>query len=156
MILYFMRHGKAEDPSHYDDDALRPLTEKGTKKVIRVAHKLKQLGVSPTVIYASPRVRAQQTAQAVASVLGRTVTTSELVNFGFRIDHVKKLVIGYPLDAQILFVGHNDSISDTVTALCGARVSLEVGAVASIATLPPMLENSQLLWLFTSDIAKDD
>jgi len=149
-----MRHGKALDASLMDDDAARPLTEKGIKKVQRIAEVLKNMDISPNVIFASPRVRAQQTAYHVAQVLSTPITTTEAVNFGFSVSQVKMLIQSYPMDAEVMFVGHNDSMSDVVTALTGANVSLEVGMVAGVSTLSPLLEHNRLVWLFGYEIAK--
>jgi len=68
MKLYLVRHGIAED-AVYEDDSLRPLTEKGRDKVKRIAQTLKKLGIEPDLIVSSPFVRASQTASIFAKVL---------------------------------------------------------------------------------------
>jgi phosphohistidine phosphatase len=154
MMLYFVRHGKALDASLMDDDASRPLTEKGIKRIQRMGRVLARMDIHPHALFASPRVRAQQTAQYLAEALGVSVTTREEVNFGFSVAHVRALTAPYPYDAELMFVGHNDSISHVVTELTGANVSLEVGMIAAVATLAPTLQHSRLVWMFGNDVAK--
>lgn len=153
MKLYFVRHGKAE--AFADSDFDRQLTEKGAKNVGRVANMLKSLGVNLHTLYASPRVRAQQTANILAQALDKPIITHEAVNFDFSILHLPALLAGIPDDAQVMFVGHNPSMSEVVEAVTGARVDLPVGAVACAELLSPLMpERGQLAWLLTTDIAK--
>ncbi len=153
MRLYFMRHGKAEPTAASDFE--RALTEKGAKGVQRVANVLRKLGVSPAAIYASPRLRAQQTAQIVAQTLQKPIITHEAVNFDFSVAYLPDLLQGMPDTAEVLFVGHNPSMSEVVGAVTGARVDLAVGAVACADVLDVrLLERGQLCWLLTPDLAK--
>jgi phosphohistidine phosphatase len=67
MYLYLIRHGIASDrdPTASDsipNDELRSLTKTGRKKVVRVAEKLVNFGLTFDLIITSPLVRAQQTA----------------------------------------------------------------------------------------------
>ncbi len=149
MKLYFMRHGKAVDASLMDNDFDRPLTDKGAKRVRRIAHVLMSMGVRPEVIYASPRVRAQQTALIVAEALGRKVTTRDEVNFEFQAEHVERMIHGFGNDAELMFVGHNPSMSDVVRRVTGANVNMEVGAVACASVTPYNIYDGELAWYIT-------
>ncbi|MGY2239168.1 phosphohistidine phosphatase SixA [Pseudomonas gingeri] len=66
MKLWVLRHGEAEPQVR--SDAERNLTAHGRKEVLRSAAHL--IGQPLTAIYASPYVRAQQTAQLVREALG--------------------------------------------------------------------------------------
>ncbi len=63
MELYFIRHGIAEDTSEYEDDRMRPLTDKGRIKTEKVAQRLVQLEIKFDLILTSPLIRAKQTAK---------------------------------------------------------------------------------------------
>ena len=76
MLLYLVRHGIAvsrTDPTS-PADAVRPLTPKGVEKATEVAHGLAELRVRPSVLITSPLLRAVQTAEIFAEVLGFPVT----------------------------------------------------------------------------------
>ncbi|MEB3291863.1 MAG: phosphohistidine phosphatase SixA, partial [Synechococcales bacterium] len=61
--IYFVRHGLAGQLGDYPDDALRPLTEEGSKKTHKIAQRLKELDLHADLILTSPYQRAQQTAE---------------------------------------------------------------------------------------------
>ncbi len=65
MKLWVLRHGEAQ--GHAARDSLRELTEHGREQVLRSAAHL--LGESSVTVYASPYVRAQQTAGIVHEAL---------------------------------------------------------------------------------------
>jgi len=65
--IFLLRHGEAY-PEEVNPE--RPLTERGKKDTEKVAKALKNFGVKPEVIYTSPKLRAKQTAEIVASTLG--------------------------------------------------------------------------------------
>ncbi|CAH0315174.1 phosphohistidine phosphatase SixA [Pseudomonas brassicacearum] len=67
MKLWVLRHGEAE-PHGVRPDPERALTAHGREEVLRSAAQL--IGQPLTAIYASPYLRAQQTAQLVREALG--------------------------------------------------------------------------------------
>lgn len=67
MRLWVLRHGEAE-PYGARPDPERALTAHGREEVLRSAAQL--IGQPLTAIYASPYLRAQQTAQLVREALG--------------------------------------------------------------------------------------
>ncbi len=68
MKLWILRHGEAQ--GHAARDSLRELTDYGREEVLRSAAHL--LGQPVAALYASPYVRAQQTAGIVHEALGLT------------------------------------------------------------------------------------
>ncbi len=149
MKLYFMRHGKAADAALYEDDFERPLTDKGAKRVRRMSQWLARMGVNPAAIYASPRVRAQQTAVILAEALGKSVITREEVNFDFSLAHVQAMVQGFSLDAELIFVGHNPSMSEVVQQITGANLNMEVGSIVCAQVMPHAIHQGELAWYLT-------
>ena len=66
MNLYILRHGIAADRGFdYPDDDLRPLTDKGIRRMRREAKGMDAMGVAPDLIISSTLVRAIQTAEIV-------------------------------------------------------------------------------------------
>jgi phosphohistidine phosphatase len=72
MLLLLVRHADAgeRDPAQWPDDARRPLTEKGRKVHAKVARALRDAGVVPEAVLASPWLRAAQTAEILVQGLG--------------------------------------------------------------------------------------
>jgi phosphohistidine phosphatase len=146
MRLYLVRHGKAEDPS--GDDHERQLTPDGAARVETEARVIARLGIQPDRIYSSPRVRARQTAAIIARALNSDIVIDEAVNFDFDVQAVQALINGLPVGSEVMFVGHNPSMEQTIFALTGARVEMKVGSLAriDIQIFSPELLGT-LIWL---------
>ena len=67
MYLYLIQHGEAKSES---EDPNRSLTERGRTETLRVANKARKLGVNPYKILHSEKLRARQTAEIMADILG--------------------------------------------------------------------------------------
>ena len=70
MQLYFLRHAIAHDADENTSDEQRALTDKGIAHTRHTARLIKALGVKPNRLYSSPLVRARETANIVAQLLG--------------------------------------------------------------------------------------
>ena len=120
MLLLLMRHGIAEDISADGSDAKRRLTQKGEREVREMARLLKKLGLVPTHVVASPRVRAHDTATIAAEIVGggKLITLESLNCDGtwpeFVAD-VRKLTKGEK-NAVVLAAGHEPNCGQFVTA----------------------------------------
>ena len=78
MRIYILRHGVAETATAGMSDADRALVAEGRKKLRAVLGIAKQVGVAPDLILTSPYLRAVQTAEVAAEVLGYQGTTLEI------------------------------------------------------------------------------
>ncbi len=106
--LFFIRHGKATQ--EFMDDKDRYLIDKGVKRTLKNARKLKESRISPDLILSSPAVRAYQTAEIIADTLGypkENIVTKE--NFYFAPeDLVVNEILSLPNEVDTVFlVGHN-------------------------------------------------
>ncbi|MCB9454188.1 MAG: histidine phosphatase family protein, partial [Anaerolineaceae bacterium] len=120
MQLYFFRHAQAEDAQMPDfDDFARQLTEKGSQRTHVAAVALRELGVAPSRLYSSPRLRARQTAEVLAKELKIEVQVREDIGFSFSPNEVEKLVADLDSHEAVMFVGHEPSLSATISALIG-------------------------------------
>lgn len=156
--LYLVRHGIAADPSADTDDTDRPLTAEGTRKMIRAAIGLKQLGIEPDVILSSPLRRAQETAALLAEGLASHVAVEiyqPLAPGTAPADLVRGL---RPFRAahHLMLVGHQPDLGELASHLLTGSVALaplpfKKGAVAAIdvPALPPR-GSGLLRWFLTS------
>lgn len=147
MIVYFMRHGKAEDYS--DDDESRALTSDGIRKTEDAARALKVLKAQPSAIFASPRKRAQQTAAIVAKAYGMEVITRSELNFEFSLALLRDVLSADALGDEVLMVGHNPSMSQVIGEVCGVRVEMKKGGIAAVNLPAHNPQHGHLLWLAT-------
>jgi len=119
MKVYVMRHGPAEDDSPTGRDADRALTTSGRDRVRSVANALVDGSEAPVQIISSPLVRALQTAEIVAAVVGvdQVEVRREIAPGGDAI-----ALIGELLRAEkrrVMLVGHEPDLSMLVFRLVG-------------------------------------
>ena len=150
MRLYFVRHAEASYDALSDHE--RALTKRGMKRTEAAAQVMANLNLRPSVLYSSPRVRALQTAEIIGKALEMKVTIDDGVNFGFDVKSVKNLIRPYNEDDEIMFVGHNPSISEVVAHLSGANVSMKKGGLARIDLYSPTSARGELVWLIAPKV----
>jgi len=151
MRLYFLRHGHAESGLSVSDHD-RQLTTEGVKRLQTATKVMKALKVKPTMIYSSPRVRAQQTAQIVSERLKRPMALREEVNFGFDAAAVAKLIGEHTDSDDLMFVGHEPTFSMTIGTITGAHVVMKKGGLARVDLLDRRDLSGDLLWLIAPKI----
>ena len=131
MKLYILRHAIAEDRDEilYPDDSLRHLTEKGEKKMVKIAEHLKDMGIQLDLILTSPYVRAYETARIVAKTFGikkkQLVLSDHLTPSGFAKDLITEINEIYQVENLIL-VGHEPYLSDLVAMLVAGDPSISI------------------------------
>ncbi len=150
MRLYFLRHGIAEDLATSDFD--RELTKRGRRRVATSAKVMKRLGIAPSQIFSSPRLRARQTAEIVAEALGRGVTLTEAVNFGFDRADLRRLTKNLSADDEVMFVGHNPDMSLLVSEITGVDVSMKKGGLARVDVIGKAVDEGELVWLIAPKV----
>ena len=138
MLLYIVRHGLAGqhgDP-RFPDDGLRPLTDKGTKQVSKVAKKLFRRGFAPTLVATSPLVRCRQTAEAICRRVEPAPALVEWDSLQPGSDLARLVSSSNSSGAEELaWVGHAPDVDELCAALLGARteaIAFRKGAVAAI------------------------
>jgi phosphohistidine phosphatase len=131
MNLYLMRHAIAADADENTDDYQRPLTEKGRKKLKKIACNLEKLDLELDLIFTSPVLRALQTAELVADTLGikpnRVNESENLAPLGFA-DKLVEEINAHEDPENILIVGHEPFLSQLISVLLtgDASISIEV------------------------------
>ena len=151
MQLYFLRHGHAEDGYNMNDHD-RQLTDDGSARMQTAAQVMARLDLNLTKIYSSPRIRAKQTAQAVADALGMPIEITEACNFGFSVSHVQQMAKAHGGNDSLMFVGHNPSMTDVVSELTGTRFMMKKGGLARVDTIGNTVAGAELVWLIAPKV----
>ncbi|MBV7554759.1 phosphohistidine phosphatase SixA [Pseudomonas sp. PDM28] len=132
MKLWVLRHGEAE-PYGTRPDSERALTDHGRKEVLSSAARL--MGQPLTAIYASPYLRAQQTAQLVREALGfePEIRTVEWLTPDTDPDKVAEQLVSV---SNVLLVSHNPLVGHLLSYLQhGAGHPPEKVSTAGLAEL---------------------
>jgi len=157
MRLLIIRHGVADDREAFaksgQDDALRPLTKDGRKKMKKAAMGLKQVVPELTVIATSPLVRAVQTGEILASEYDG-VRTVQVAALSPRKPPAALLewVNAHGPQATVALVGHEPHLgtflSWLVSGLQESFVDLKKGGAAMVeAPSPVAAGRAKLLWM---------
>ncbi len=144
MALYFVRHGQAEAGTGKLDEA-RELTPDGVRRIKNAAQVLRRMGIAPEHIYSSPRVRAQQTAQHIATAVGKTVDVHPALDFDFGPEAVADFVAAHG-NIDLMFVGHEPTMSGTLATLTGAEVVMQPGSVGCVRLTSQAGLRGELMW----------
>jgi phosphohistidine phosphatase len=159
MILYFLRHGRAE---HHSDgpDAERELTKRGRQELEAAGSLWKRVKLRPEVIITSPLVRAVQTAEIARSALDvkNDPKTDDRLGPGASWAAMGQAMADHHQAARVMFVGHNPDFESAVEVLSGgASVRLRPGSVACLE-FPgvPELGQGEIAWLLDPDLYLDE
>lgn len=118
MIVYFLRHADAEPDATRDFD--RKLTPKGLEQAEKVGKFLVRYGLIPSVILASPVVRARQTAKIVAQRLGDAeLVEAPWLACGMVPESCLRELAAFEQLESVMLVGHEPDFSETIAALIG-------------------------------------
>ena len=129
--LWLLRHGEAV-PHHSEPDADRELTARGERQAEAAGAALARLGVEFAACYASPKVRARDTARLACRSLNVDPEESSVLANGFGADDARELLLAHGSDDRVLAVGHDPSFTQVVHDLTGARVDFKKGGIAAI------------------------
>jgi phosphohistidine phosphatase len=160
MQIIFVRHGIAEEHSRDGKDESRRLTEQGQKRTAQAARGLATLIDPPDLVYTSPKVRAMQTAQIVASMFElepRTLLSLAQGSASHVLNDVARLKA-----RSVMLVGHEPTLSMAM-AMCLAAPHLDEHAADGTVQLKkagagcvfmnfhrdPAMQRGMLLWLAT-------
>lgn len=150
MNLFILRHGQAEPQQTTDE--VRALTDKGRADTERVVSE--RLGDLQKInqLWASPLVRAQQTAQIAAHYFSAlTIQTSDLIipeaSPAAAMDWLQSI---NQSGLSILLVSHQPFVGELVNKLCGKPPGYYSMGTSSLAAIqiPVVAANmGELLWL---------
>jgi phosphohistidine phosphatase len=122
MKLYLLRHGEAESRAHNDPG--RELTTRGRKEVTQVARLFAAHNIQLERCYASPYVRAAQTAALFLSEAGQNLApeTTPVLMPEVRANIVMDFLEGVR-EQHVLLVSHNPLVSELHALLIDGDIS---------------------------------
>ena len=153
--LHFLRHAHAGDPAAWPGpDEARPLSDKGEKQADRLATFLAGVRFAPDAIITSPKIRAKQTAEAVAEHLGIAITIDERLAGSLDVDVLERILTDAGDPARPVLSGHDPDFSELVALLAGAgEIPMKKGALARIDIERPLEAGTGTLrWLVPPDL----
>ena len=131
MNLFILRHGIAADLDTLGlaNDADRPLTPEGERKVSQIAEAMGKLELSFDLILSSPHLRARRTAEIVAERLGagKNPELSDLLTPGGSTKRLVELLkCAQPSPKSVLLVGHEPYLSELISLLVAGKETFGV------------------------------
>jgi phosphohistidine phosphatase len=119
MQVHLLRHGTAEDITPAGSDAERRLTAVGRDEVRRAAECARRARVAPTLIMSSPYVRAVETAEIAAEVLGYggSIVRTDLLIPSASPQRVWNEIRSRQDEMQILLAAHEPLLSQLASYL---------------------------------------
>jgi len=153
--LYFLRHAHAGDPMAWDGpDEARPLSNKGERQADRLGRFLVSVRFTPDIFITSPKLRASQTADIVATHLGTRVEIDDRLASSFSVDMLEDVLRDAGDADRAVVVGHDPDFSALVAGLCGAPdIPMRKGALARIDIGRPLRPGTGTLrWLVPPDL----
>ena len=152
MKLYLVRHAAAIERGTAISEERRYLTSEGRAFFRRTAKTMLKRGMDPSLILASPLLRAVQTAEILAETLefvGPVLVRDELAP-GFDVVSLSKLLAEYRGAGELVLVGHEPDFSTIAASLlsCRADFSLKKGAVIKLKIPgPDFFASVEFKWL---------
>lgn len=159
MKMLLMRHGIADFSR---DDFYRPLTYEGAEGVKDKAKKLKVTGNIPNRIFASPLVRAQQTAFIMAEELGLEhkpeslglispeSDVEEFIEFLTELSRNRSVDAGQS-DELFLFVSHQPFVGLFVHHLAGIEEFMDTADISYLNIKSFSKDGGELEWKIGRD-----
>lgn len=126
MRWYFIRHAKTERESWSGKDKDRRLAPKGINQVAELKTLLDLLPI--TAIRCSTAQRTRETAMACNPLI--PITFSEELYLA-TLDQWKRMLSNEAQD-HMLYIGHNDGMSEYLTWLTGEHIHLQTGALVTV------------------------
>ncbi len=140
--LIIMRHGKSDWNSGVSRDFDRPLNDRGSKDVPRMAKWLHTQQLLPQRLISSPARRAADTAKLIAENSGvgqEAIVHDEAIYEAGREDLCTVLARHAGDSSCLLLVGHNPALDDLLEYLVSGRLPLTAGGklmtTAAVAVL---------------------
>lgn len=152
--LHLLRHADAGQPGGPQDDARRPLSDRGIGQAERLAVHLALVGFKPDAVVSSPRLRALQTAEIVAGALRMDVRVEDRLGETLGLADVERLLADAGNPQRPVLVGHDPDFSALLSTLVGGHeVPLRKGALARVDVERPIAPGGGTLrWLLPPEL----
>jgi len=132
--LFLLRHAHAGNPMRWhDDDAARPLSDKGRGQAERLGRLLATIGDAPDLFITSPKVRADETARIVAAAVGARVVVDARLTGPLDASMVEDILLAAGPAERPCLVGHDPDFSELLGELVGLPgLPMRKGAFARV------------------------
>ncbi len=127
--LLLMRHAKSSWADFDVADHDRPLNKRGNRDAPRMGEWLKSQGLVPDQILCSSAARANQTADAIAKVVGRSVEVIEDLYLA-SVSQWQQVLTTHAGSGIVLAIAHNPGIEEFVHKVHGSYERMPTAAIA--------------------------
>jgi len=141
MKLILVRHGLAGNKLKFASsgrhDSVRPLTEKGIKRMKKAAKGLKNIIRRPDAVISSPYIRARQTADILGKALGvKKIEEFKALEPESKPEGFLSSLNKFSADSLVFLVGHEPHlgavISECLAGSCASFITLRKGGACMI------------------------
>jgi phosphohistidine phosphatase len=151
MDIYIVRHAIAEDIAPGGGgDAARALTAEGKHKMKEAAKGFARMEPKISRIFASPLVRARQTAEILANALKQSVEEMKELAPAHSPAEVCEKLVSLKKAGSIMLVGHEPNCSELASYLLegstGVGIEFKKGAICLIELESPRPGSGLLRW----------
>jgi phosphohistidine phosphatase len=133
--LILMRHAKSSFKDKTIKDSKRPLSKRGVRSAVQMAHLIKERELIPQTLLASKAERAKQTAEIVVretGYSGEVILMDEL--FMAEADDLIKILRKTPDEIErVMIIGHNPGLESLVPLFTGRVTALPTAGVAYLS-----------------------
>jgi len=123
MVLYVIRHGKAEVSSHSGRDRDRVLRPKGERQADHLGATLNENEHRPSLIVTSTFRRAHQTSERINTILGVEFVSDTRLCVDEPVSLVFDLIAEHEDHGSVCLVGHNPQLEYLCAALAGGATA---------------------------------
>lgn len=111
--LYIMRHPEKSVSYMKEDNFDLKLSEHGIEQAHTMGEKLKELGVHPDLIVASPAKRTRVTAEILSEYLDyqKTIMFNEVLYQAFLNELIETISYTFDTVSELFLIGHNPSLA---------------------------------------------
>ena len=160
MIVYLLRHGKAEEHSMDKPDRERRLTDEGVASMQEEIPGIKKYVERLDAILTSPYPRASETAAIVAEAYGIEPSLKEIDELAISDAEAALLaqLRKFPQDAVVMLVGHSPLLGELAAFLSGSGQAhaIKKGGLCKISfTGKPKADTGSFDWIFRPKELKD-
>ena len=117
MLIYIIRHGKAQDTSESGLDRDRALRNKGHKQAQAIGTYLSEREDGPVFVLASPYLRAQETAKWIWEAMEQDEQTDDRLSAERGLSDALDVLIDLQGADSVAIVGHNPTCERLVGLL---------------------------------------
>lgn len=148
MLIYLVRHAKAQPRIAGADHPQRCLTARGLEQAQQLATWLSQQTAKPNMLYSSPFRRCVDTAAPIATALDLPLHTVAWLSHGHAVQHCLSNLEQLTADKVQIWVGHEPELSNMLGTLFNRDPHEFSFSKAGIAALTRDQAGWRLLWQY--------